>query len=126
MTDTELMDSVTKLSGENLCSCVHCGKCSAACPFTRFMDVLPDCIVRLVQIGSDEVKGSDTPWVCASCFSCTVTCPMGMDISKVMEAIRERSLRKREYTVDIRKIKMEEFEKMPQILLVANFRKTTG
>ena len=107
-------------------SCVHCGKCSAACPFTEWMDVLPDQIIRNIQLGRIEEIETMTPWICASCFACMATCPMGVDISKLMNAVKEKvKLRKGEDWTRIDELPETTLREMPQILLVSNFRKYT-
>jgi heterodisulfide reductase subunit C len=39
----------------------------------------------------DQVLGSDTIWVCASCETCTTRCPNGIDIAHVMDSLRQIS-----------------------------------
>ena len=42
---------VEELSGQNLLACYQCGKCSAGCPVVSKMDILPNQIIRLAQLG---------------------------------------------------------------------------
>lgn len=121
--DKDLLDKVEELSGENVFSCYQCGKCSAGCPFTEEMDLLPNQVIRKVQMGDPSVLDSETPWICASCLSCEVDCPRGNDVPAIMEALREISLRK-----DIDKIDLNELEAkgLPEIALVSNLRKKTS
>ena len=35
-----------------------------------------------------EVLESLTPWVCASCYQCTVSCPAGIAITEIMYALK--------------------------------------
>lgn len=119
-------EEIEKISGENLNKCWYCGKCSATCPFTDFMETPPHLLIRYaLRGGSVEESKLDTPWVCASCFECTATCPVGIDISKVAEGYRKSILRKGEDHHPVRKIDKEELRKMPQILLVSEMRKHT-
>ncbi|MBN2585754.1 MAG: 4Fe-4S dicluster domain-containing protein, partial [Candidatus Fermentibacteraceae bacterium] len=76
---------VIELSGQNMDSCYQCGNCSSGCPVAQEMDILPNRIMRLAQLGlKDDIIHSATLWICASCFQCTVRCPRGIDIQGVM------------------------------------------
>ncbi|MEM3396797.1 MAG: 4Fe-4S dicluster domain-containing protein [Thermoplasmata archaeon] len=115
---------VEELSGQNLFACYQCGRCSAGCPMVKKMELIPSMVMRLVQLGDEKVLDKNTYWICASCYTCDVRCPKGIDIAKVMEALRQIKLRKNMNYVDIRKI--EGIEELPQIALISNFRKYTG
>ncbi len=91
--DPSFADLVTKESGENLLACYQCGKCSAGCPVAYAMDILPNQVVRMVQFGLRErVLSSNTIWICASCYTCSVRCPNDIDIAKVMDVLRHIAL----------------------------------
>ena len=50
---------------------------------------MPAQLLRAVRLGlDDEVLASRTIWLCASCQTCTTRCPQGIDIARVMDAIR--------------------------------------
>ena len=120
-----LIRKVEEISGQNLMACYQCGKCSAGCPMVSSMDMLPNQVIRLVQLGqTDDVLDSKTIWLCASCFSCAARCPKGVDLAKVMEALRLLLLRKREDRVELSELDID--ENLPQIALVSNLRKMTG
>lgn len=121
--EEDLLAKVEELSGENIFSCFQCGKCSSGCPFTEEMDLLPNQVIRKVQMGDGSVLKSETPWVCASCLSCEVNCPKGNDLPAIMEAVREISLRKNIDEVDLKKL---DTEGLPSIALVGNLRKKTA
>jgi len=115
---------IIEISGENVRKCNQCGKCSAGCPLVDQMDLLPSQVIRMVQMGDTSVLDSKTIWLCASCFTCAVRCPQGIDLAKVMEALRLQSLRK---NVDhIKPSTIPEIEKLPQIAVVSSFRKMTS
>jgi len=91
------------------------------------MDLLPRQIMHLVQLGLEvEIAKSKTIWLCASCLTCTVRCPRGVDLAKVMEALRLITLRKNIDYVEPSKIPVETLAKLPQIALVSSFRKLTA
>lgn len=124
---SNLFDRFETISGENVYKCFQCGCCSAACPVTAEMDLLPNQVIRYIQVGlTDEVLNGNTMWICATCYSCQARCPRGIDIAKVMEALRQIKLRSKEDWTIITKIDPEELEKLPAIALISNFRKMTG
>jgi len=87
--EKRFIDRVCELSGQNVYACYQCGRCSAGCPFAFEMDILPNQIIRMVQMGlEDEVVASKTNYICASCFTCQSRCPKGIDMARVMEAVR--------------------------------------
>ncbi len=118
---------VEELSGQNLLVCYQCGKCSAGCPQADGMDLLPNQVIRLAQLGEqEELVESKTIWVCASCLTCNVRCPKGVKIAEVMEAVRQIVLRKRKDRLRIETLSPEERESLPPIALIASFRKSTS
>jgi heterodisulfide reductase subunit C2 len=124
---TEFIDKVRKLSGQNLNKCFQCGTCGGACPMSGQMDRLPRQIMRMTQLGmEDAVADSQTCWTCASCHACTVNCPRGIDMAKVMEAIRLLTLRKNENFIEPSRLPAETVKELPQIAMVSCFRKMTS
>ncbi len=94
---------------------------------TFAMDLLPRQVIRHVQLGlAEDLEDSETPWLCASCYTCSVRCPRGIDIARVMEAVRLLSLRKNVDHVDVSRFPPERLGELPQIALVSGFRKLTS
>ncbi|MHC4738860.1 MAG: 4Fe-4S dicluster domain-containing protein [Planctomycetota bacterium] len=119
-------EKVKELSGENVYTCYQCGNCSAGCPAADFMDLAPHQVIRLVQLGLvEEILQTNTVWICAACITCRVRCPKGVDLSKIMEALRQIILRDQKNYVNLNEIKKEILDKLPQIALIGNFRKLT-
>ncbi len=118
---------VQELSGQNLLICYQCGKCSAGCPAVHEMDILPNQIIRFAQLGlKDELLASKAIWVCASCMTCNVRCPKGINIAEIIEALRQILLRQREDHVKVEKLDGSERGDVPPIALISNFRKFTS
>ncbi|MDY0296217.1 MAG: 4Fe-4S dicluster domain-containing protein [Acidobacteriota bacterium] len=124
--NVEFLHQVSDLSGQPITRCDQCGVCSGSCPLAREMDITPSQMMRKVQLGQEDVLESKAMWLCASCFTCTVRCPRGLDLAKVAEALRQISLRKAVDHIDINKIPREEMEILPQVALISSFRKFTG
>lgn len=117
---------IEEISKEKIADCMQCGKCSAGCPATDDMDILPHQVIRYLQIGDVEsVKKSKTIWSCASCFTCASRCPRNVDLSKLMEAVRLTIIRQK----DENRLKAEDIpnlmadKKMPQQAFMSAFRK---
>ena len=117
-----LLEKIEEISGENLYACYQCGKCSAGCPMAHQMDLLPNQVILYIIRGDESVLESKTPWICAQCYQCGVGCPKNVDITKIMEALREIKLRKNIDYINLDKINKE----YPQIAIVAAMRKFTG
>lgn len=118
---------VEELSGQNLLACYQCGKCSAGCPAVSQMDILPNQIIRYAQLGlKKELLASRSIWICASCMTCNVRCPKGINIAEVIEALRQILLRKREDHVKVEQLTDDEKGDVPPIALISSFRKYTS
>ena len=124
---SDLVKKVEEISGQNFLSCYQCGKCSAGCPMSFAMDILPSQILRFAQLGLlDDIAQSKTIWLCASCFTCMARCPRGVDLSKIMEALRLLVLRNNKDYVHPDKMPMEDIRELPQLAMVSSLRKFTG
>jgi heterodisulfide reductase subunit C len=119
---------VNEISGQNVLNCYQCGRCSAGCPMTFAMKLLPNQVIRLVQLGLEEdALESNTMWVCASCLTCQARCPRGVDLAKVMEALRAVRLRPGKWNrIKLEDIPRDVLAKLPQQALVSGLRKLTG
>ena len=75
--------------GERLKECIQCGTCSASCPTSDLMDFSPREIIASLRAGLlDRVLGSNTVWLCSSCYTCTVRCPAGIKFTDVMYELK--------------------------------------
>lgn len=118
---------VKEISREDILLCYQCGMCSAGCPIAFAMDPLPNQIIQLVRLGLEEdIAKSKTIWLCASCLTCSVRCPRGLDLAKVMEALRLISLRKNIDYVKLAQTPHDALAELPQIVLVSSLRKHTA
>ncbi len=123
----QFVAKVEELSGQNLLACYQCGKCSAGCPAVSEMDILPNQVIRLAQLGlKDELSKSKSIWICASCMTCNSRCPKGVNIAEVMEALRLILLRKREDHLKVQDLSDEEKSEVPPIAMISSMRKHTS
>lgn len=82
-----------RIGNDSIRHCIQCGTCSATCPVTLYMDYTPRRIVAMTREGfKDDVLKSVTPWICASCYSCTVECPKDVKITELMYAIKRKAI----------------------------------
>ena len=124
---SDFVKKVEAISEQTLPSCYQCGKCSAGCPMCFAMDLLPNQIIRLAQLGlEDDIAKANTIWICASCITCSVRCPKGVDLARVMEALRLITSRKNIDHVQIAEIPKETIAQLPQVAMVGGFRKLTA
>lgn len=91
-------DIMAAPGGEQLERCFQCGTCSGVCPLSIYMDYTPRRVIYLTRAGfKQEVLKSNTIWLCASCYACTVDCPKGIHITDIMYALKQRAIRERLY-----------------------------
>jgi len=120
---SEFAERISEISGANLFKCYQCGKCSAGCPMAESMDILPNQIVRLAQLGQwDEIQNSNTPWICAACLACSVRCPRGIQIAEAIEAVRQICLRNRNSERRLG-LSDEQIKELPPIAIISAYRK---
>ncbi|MFO7713192.1 4Fe-4S dicluster domain-containing protein [Desulfosarcina sp.] len=85
---------VNHLSRQNVNMCWHCLACGGGCPFSSHMDLLPNQVIRLVQLGSgEEALRCRTIWLCVGCHTCSSQCPNSIDVAAVMDALRQLAIR---------------------------------
>ncbi len=79
--------------------CIQCGTCGGSCPSAMDMDHTPRQLFAMVRAGMrDAVFQSNTPWMCVSCYYCTVRCPQEIRITDVMYTLKTLAGRERRYS----------------------------
>jgi len=121
-----LIDELEELCDENIFGCYQCGTCAAGCPFVKEMDLTPDEVLRYVILDKKEVLNSKTIWLCSSCYACAERCPRDLNITKIMEALRQIILRNNIDETEITCISKEDMNAIPQMAFVSLFRKNIG
>jgi heterodisulfide reductase subunit C len=91
--DLKFSGEIKRRAGTDFHTCLQCRSCSGGCPFSDFMDYMPNGVMRLVQLGlKSEALSCNTIWVCVGCHTCSIQCPMAIDIAAVMDVLREKAL----------------------------------
>jgi len=119
----EFVRQVEDISGENLLACNQCGKCSAGCPVAFSMELLPSQVIRLAQLGIEEVLDSPTIWTCASCLTCVSRCPKGIDLPRIMEALRVIGMQRSGDHIDAHELSPDVVGEVPQLAIIGGLRK---
>jgi heterodisulfide reductase subunit C2 len=92
-----LKSEVEEATGVILSHCYQCGKCTAGCPLNEEMDIMPNQILRILQAEmpgyEDKILGSLSIWLCLACDTCYSRCPQEVLLSKVMDYLRQESVR---------------------------------
>lgn len=120
---------IEKISGQKLLACYQCGKCSAGCPMAPHMDVLPNRMIRMAQLGMQEqLLASRSIWMCVSCLTCNSRCPKGIKIAEVIEALRKAALggAQRNDHLEIMELSPEARSVLPPIATISAMRKLTS
>lgn len=86
----ELLQHVRELPhGASIDKCIQCGTCSGSCPISGAMEYSPREIIAALRAGMlDRVLKSNTVWLCASCYSCSVRCPVQIPFTDVMYELK--------------------------------------
>jgi heterodisulfide reductase subunit C len=89
--DRAFHDTVTeRLPLANFDLCLTCGTCAGGCPASAQFDMDPRKLVRMLAYGLDEeVMKTPWAWVCTMCARCYWSCPMKVDIPKLVYQMRQ-------------------------------------
>ncbi len=122
--DKHFIEKIETISNQKINDCYQCGRCTAGCPFAEFMDEPPNRVIRMIQLGmKQDVLSTQGPWLCAACLVCQARCPRGVDIPRLMEAVRTVHLRAKEQILDIDKIDKELLKDAhPLVLMSAMYK----
>mgnify|MGYP000037574473 CR=1 FL=1 len=75
--------------------CYQCAKCSGGCPIAEEMDVYPHQVIHFVSLGLEQhVLDTRTIWICANCYACSVKCPNDINITGIMNKLKEKAIEK--------------------------------
>lgn len=123
--DEQLMSKIREISEQNPYLCMQCGTCSASCTGRGMMEDLPRQVMRKLQLGENALDLSSI-WMCTSCLTCTARCPRGIDIGRVMEALRVINLRQGNEVLVLEEVPLDLLTEVPQMALTSGFRKLSA
>ena len=116
----EFAKEVELISGQNLFACYQCGNCTAGCPVAFAMEVGPHAVIRYTLLGlEEEALRVNTFWLCASCLQCASRCPKGIDVARVMDALRLVVLKGKKGRAQLPEFQEGFSEKVPEIAFVS-------
>ena len=93
LSEVFLEDVYSIPGGEKIKECIQCGTCSASCPTSYVMDYTPREVIAALRAGLlERVLKSNTIWLCASCYYCTVRCPSGIKLTDVMYELKRLAI----------------------------------
>ncbi len=74
--------------GEWVKMCMQCGVCAGSCPLGNAWQHTPQKLFMMIRAGKrEEVLGSDSMWMCTSCYNCIVRCPRKLPITHIMHGL---------------------------------------
>lgn len=93
LSDVFLEDVYALPGGDRIKECIQCGTCSASCPTSYAMDYSPREVIAALRAGLlERVLKSNTIWLCASCYFCTVRCPSGIKLTDIMYELKRLAI----------------------------------
>jgi heterodisulfide reductase subunit C len=93
LSDVFLEDVYALPGGDRIKECIQCGTCSASCPTSYAMDYTPREVIAAFRAGLlERVLKSNTIWLCASCYYCTVRCPSGIKLTDIMYELKRLAI----------------------------------
>ncbi len=114
--DSGFRDEVASMpGGGNIAKCYACGTCAAGCPVTN-IDEEYNCrtIIRKVLFGMrEEVLKSPAIWLCQMCYRCYARCPLQVNFTDIMRALRFLAVRDGYASADLL-AKEDEFDRTVQ------------
>ena len=77
-------------------ACIQCGTCTASCPNQFAMDLTPRRLWRMVVMDREaDIFQSRTFTLCSTCYTCTLRCPRGLQLTEAMSALKQIAARRR-------------------------------
>lgn len=103
----KLLPSQTQWAGDlsadarSFANCYQCMTCTNACPVVfqfpnpqEHLDLLPHQIMRALGLGlKEEAMGARMTWTCLTCYRCQEECPQGVQVTEVLNELRNLSFR---------------------------------
>jgi len=85
MSNEFLAQVASRKDGEPALACMQCGMCSGSCPLGYAMEYPPRKIILQARAGNlDKVLASPSTWMCIGCYTCSLRCPRGIELTEVL------------------------------------------
>jgi heterodisulfide reductase subunit C len=108
--ESEFLDEVMSLSGQDLLSCLQCGKCTGGCPIAPQGVLGPRGLIAMILCNMrSQVLEEPTWWYCVACGTCQTRCPVDINMYEVATALCQMAARE---GIEPSEPKIEMFEQM--------------
>lgn len=116
--NANITDEIKNLSGQTFSLCIQCGACDSSCP--AFLDlnlkISPRLINKLlIDRSENKIVCCELVEACMECLMCRERCPRGIDMSKIINALRFYIAKKGKKAMDILNLPIEILNEAPQI-----------
>ena len=92
--DNDLLKEIEETTGTKIGQCYQCGKCTGGCPVCGEHQGGPREVIRMIQLGHrEEVYRMAAAWRCVGCLTCGNRCPIGIEVPKIMDKVRQLAKR---------------------------------
>lgn len=103
-----IISDINEATGVDINKCYQCGKCTAGCVLANDMDLPVSLIMRMLQTHTEEnyykILSSKSIWLCVNCENCIGRCPKQIDIPKVMDYLRQTSIKTKTVSPHVKSI----------------------
>ncbi|UCF07436.1 MAG: (Fe-S)-binding protein [Thermoplasmata archaeon] len=88
---------ITEQYKELVRGCEQCGTCTACCPTSEVSDFNIRKVVRHLQLDMHEEEEflNKYPWLCTLCYRCSELCYEGLEVPRLISALRKLALEKK-------------------------------
>lgn len=88
---------LAKMGKRDFSDCFQCAKCTSGCTAFKLLELKPQEIMNLVNLGFiEELVASEIIWTCATCLKCTERCPQGTSPYHVIVALQNMAAKRGE------------------------------
>ena len=101
--DPKFKFEIANIPGSELVKhCFTCGTCTAVCPVSNaYSEYDPRKIIHMIILGlKDRVLSSENIWRCSHCETCKFSCPQGVHLSEIMDALQNIAIRDKYVAAD--------------------------
>lgn len=84
-----IVSEIERRAQVRISDCNQCGRCTSTCAGAFAFDYPPHRIMRFLQVGMvEEVLTATATQLCFDCMTCSMRCPMGVDVATVIETTK--------------------------------------